>query len=410
VAATGAPAAATAAVAARWRLVEIAAPLNAKPDPVATLDAVACEGAGSCYGGGSYQSKSGAVEPMIAAQTRGVWRRARELLLPGNAFAANPDAAVSSVACTSSGSCVAVGGYAYDSDGLGHAFTAAESAGNWARGRPVTLPANAAARAGDATLGAVTCTGAGSCVAVGGYLDTAGSQELMVVTESRGRWGRARQLAAPKNAAVSAGASLDGVSCWRPGDCWAVGSYTAAAGHGQALAVAQTGGRWARATEIGAPPDAGQDPGTQLTGVACSRAGACTAAGGYFDAAAASHALVVSTSRHGWARAIEIKAPAVRAFVAPFLNGISCVAAGTCAAVGSYLDNVAAVPMAVIRLAGRWQGAGNVPAPGNALTGKFRDATLLSVACLGGHSCTALGWYVDKAHRQEAMAAASPAP
>jgi hypothetical protein len=30
--------------------------------------------------------------------------------------------------------------------------------------------------------------------------------------------------------------------------------------------------------------------------------------------------------------------------VAPFLNGISCVAAGTCETVGSYLDNFAAVP------------------------------------------------------------------
>jgi len=78
--------------------------------------------------------------------------------------------------------------------------------------------------------------------------------------------------------------------------------------------------------------------------------------------------------------------------------------------VGSYLDNFAAVPMAVTRSAGRWQPATSVPPPANALTGMFRDATLLSVACLKGHACTALGWYVDKSHHQEAMAATRPAP
>lgn len=70
----------------------------------------------------------------------------------------------------------------------------------------------------------------------------------------------------------------------------------------------------------------------------------------------------------------------------------------------------AAVPMAVTRSARRWQPANNVAPPANALTGMFRDAALLSVACLKGHACTALGWYVDKSHHQEAMAATRPAP
>ncbi len=120
--------------------------------------------------------------------------------------------------------------------------------------------------------------------------------------------------------------------------------------------------------------------------------------------------MVATGSQRGWARATEIKPPSVNGFAAPFLNGISCVAAGTCETVGSYIDNFAAVPMAVIRSAGTWQPAANVPAPVNALTGMFRDATLLSVACLKGDACTALGWYVDKSHHQEAMAATRPAP
>jgi len=405
-----APALATTHLAATWRSVEILAPLNASADPVATLDTVACAGPGSCAGGGSYESRSGAIEPMVVAEPSGIWKRAQEVSLPANAFAANPDAAVSSMACTGAGSCVAVGGYAYDSAGDVHAFTVAESKGAWARARQVTLPANAATRDSDATLGAVTCTGAGSCVAVGGYLDKAGGQELMAVTEAKGRWGQAVQIAPPRNAAASAGASLDAVSCWRPGDCAAVGTYADTAHHVDALATAESNGRWAQAAEIAVPPNAGPDPGAQLTGVACSPAGSCTAAGGYFDKSAVSHAMVVTGSQRGWARATEIKPPPVNGFVAPFLDGISCAAAGTCETVGSYLDNFAAVPMAVTRSAGRWQPATSVPAPANALTGMFRDATLLSVACLNGYACTALGWYVDKSHHQEAMAATRSAP
>jgi hypothetical protein len=78
--------------------------------------------------------------------------------------------------------------------------------------------------------------------------------------------------------------------------------------------------------------------------------------------------------------------------------------------VGSYLLNVAAVPMAVTQSAGRWQPAVNVAPPSNALTGTFADATLLSVACIKGSTCTALGWYADKSHHQQAMAATRRTP
>ena len=408
---TGLPAAGLAAAprAVTWRSVEVLAPLNARADPIATLDTVACADAGSCAGGGSYESRSGAFEPMVVTEARGIWKRAQELRLPGNAFAANPDASVTSVACTGPGSCVAVGGYAYDSAALDHAFDVAESHGVWGRARQVTLPANAAIGGTDATLGAVTCTSAGSCVAVGGYGDKAGGQELMAVTEAQGRWGQAVQIAAPVNAAASGG-SLDGVSCWRPGYCSAVGTYADASHRGEALATAESKGLWARAIQIAAPPNAGPDPGGQLTGVACSPAGSCVAVGGYFDKSAAAHAMVAAGSQRGWARATEIKAPPASGFVAPFLHGISCVAAGTCEAAGGYLDNFAGVPMAVTRLEGTWGPAVSVPVPANALTGRFRDATLLSVACLKGAVCTALGWYVDKSNQQEAMAAIRSAP
>jgi hypothetical protein len=200
-----------------WRSTEILPPSNARTSPVASLDAVACAAAGSCAGGGSYESKSGAFNAMVVAESRGRWARAQELRLPLNAFAANPVANVSSVACTAVQSCAAVGSYAYSSGGNQHGFTAAESKGRWARARQVTLPANAATHGSDALLGGVTCTGSGSCLAVGGYLDKAGGFELMAVVESHGHWGRAREIAPPRNAASDPGASFDGSPAGEPG-------------------------------------------------------------------------------------------------------------------------------------------------------------------------------------------------
>ena len=405
------PAGAASAVAASpWRSTEFLAPSNALLSPQATLAAVACAGPGSCAGGGMYESNVKAFDPMVVSESKGSWSRPRELKLPANAFVANPDAPVSSIACTAVQRCVAVGAYSYSNSGDQHGFIATESKGNWARASQVALPANAATHRSSATLGAVTCAGSRSCLAVGGYLDKAGGFEAMVVPASNGHWGRAREIAAPSNGAANPNAALDGVACWQAGNCAAVGAYTDRSHHLQALAVVESDGHWGRATEIAVPSNAGPDPGAMLAGVGCSSAGACTAVGGYFDKTAASHAMAVSGTKHGWGRATEIRPPRAKGFEAASLAAVSCTAAGSCVAVGSYILNFAAVPMAVIESAGKWRPAINVTPPANQLAGMFRDATLLSVACIKGHACTALGWYVDRSHRQQAMAATRSTP
>jgi hypothetical protein len=402
--------AASALAGSAWRSTEILAPSNALPSPQATLDAVACAGPGSCAGGGLYESKAKAFDPMVVSESKGTWARPQELRLPSNAFVANPVAPVNSIACTTVRSCVAVGAYDYNNSGGQHGFIATESKSGWGRASQVTLPANAAVRGSSATLGAVTCVGSGSCLAVGGYLDRAGGFELMVVPESNGHWGQAREITAPSNGAAKPDATLDGVACWRAGSCAAVGAYADKSHHFQPLAVAESNGHWGHAAEIAVPSNAGPDPGAVLAGVGCSSTGACTAVGGYFDKTAASHAMAVSSTRHGWARATEIRPPRASGFEAASLDAVSCTAAGSCVAVGSYILNFAAVPMAAIESAGKWTPAINITPPKNELTGMNRDATLLSVACIKGHACTALGWYVDRSHRQQAMAATRSTP
>ena len=79
---------------------------------------------------------------MVVTRSGGHWGRATELTLPANADAGLGGLA-ESVSCSRAGSCVAVGNYR--SGGEFEGFTAARSNGSWHQARPVRLPANAGA-------------------------------------------------------------------------------------------------------------------------------------------------------------------------------------------------------------------------------------------------------------------------
>jgi cytochrome c551/c552 len=135
-----------------------------------------------------------------SAATVPVWPAASELALPSNANATNPDAAISSVSCTSAGTCVAGGSYV-DSSGVSQALVAPETDGSWGQASELTLPANAITTSSQlAAMSAVSCTGAGSCVAAGSYADSSGAAQAMVATETDGSWGQASELTPPPNA------------------------------------------------------------------------------------------------------------------------------------------------------------------------------------------------------------------
>ena len=90
-------------------------------------------------------------------------------------------------------------------------------------------------------LGGISCWSAGDCTAVGGYTGPLGSGRALVATETGGTWAQATEVTAPANAGADPEASLQGISCWSAGDCTAVGGYTDSSGSGQALVVTETG-------------------------------------------------------------------------------------------------------------------------------------------------------------------------
>ncbi|HWF73627.1 MAG TPA: Ig domain-containing protein, partial [Solirubrobacteraceae bacterium] len=222
---------------------QLALPSDAIPvttgNEQASLQSVTCPADDSCVASGYYAS-SGGYQAMLATSTGGVFGPATAVALPGGAPMTGQDADLLSVTCTSPGNCVAAGFY---SDSVsGQAMSVTEASGVWGTASQLTLPADAAGGAAQAAqLDSVTCPAPGRCVAAGSYTGANGSPggRAMVASEADGAWGQAAGVALPSGAAGGAGpnAYLDSVTCTGAGACLAVGGYTDAAGGGQAMTL-----------------------------------------------------------------------------------------------------------------------------------------------------------------------------
>jgi hypothetical protein len=106
----------------------------------------------------------------------------------------------------------------------------------------LALPADAStsSSADFSQLTNVSCTAAQRCIAVGSYIDKAGKTKGMVVAEQDGRWGMVSEPVLPANAARGQQWALTTVACGSITSCVAVGQYLDHAGSSQALAVTGT--------------------------------------------------------------------------------------------------------------------------------------------------------------------------
>lgn len=385
--------------AASWHAsVRIPLPSDAAAEPNASLSGIACSGGSSCVAGGSYDSKSGHQLAIIARESGGKWRSPVILRLPAGA-SADPDASVNAVTCPAASTCVAVG--FYHQGIFQHAFIATGSGGSWARAIQPSLPGTPSAGQQTDLIG-VRCTASGDCVAVGTYLDAHGHGQAMIVTEAGGRWRRAIAVRPPGNAAGDPSAELDDVGC-PSGICRAVGSYQTGRGINQAMAVIESKGKWQRAIEIRLPAGA-RSKDAFLSHVTCSAPSSCLAVGGYSTGSGSQAAMAVILSKGGWQRAARVAGPAHAR--AADLFGVSC-SATFCLAVGSYQDSTGATRgLAVLESHRTWGPATEVRPPAGAATGSRQFTQLLAVACGNGGACTADGYYLDGSGHSRALAAA----
>ncbi len=385
---------------------EVSTPTNASSNPGAILDGVSCSSAGNCTAAGNYNDNSGNVQAMATTETAGTWARATEVTAPTNA--GSNFAFLREVSCSSAGNCTAAGNYD-DSSGNFQVSAATETSGVWARATEVTAPTNAAGNPG-AILSGVSCSSAGNCSASGDYADTASRIQAMVARETSGTWTRATEVIAPANAGGNPGAYLRGVSCSSAGNCTATGAYSDNSGNGQAMATTETSGTWARATEVNTPANGASSQGSILVGVSCSSAGNCTAAGVYIDSSSHVEAMAATETSGTWARATEVTAPAnVGNNPVATLQGISCSSAGNCTSAGYYLDSSSNFQAMLAReTSGTWTRATEVTAPANARSNP--GAELYAISCSSAGNCTAAGDYNDSAGNLQGMVETSTSP
>ncbi|MDQ6804365.1 MAG: Ig domain-containing protein [Actinomycetota bacterium] len=215
---------------------------NGSGNQVSALNSVTCTTAGNCVGSGYYRGSTGR-QAMLATETGGLWGPATEVVLPTGAKTSSQSAILNSVTCPSQGSCVAVGNYSESVSNATQAMRVTETSGVWGPASELTLPLDAAAAANqNAILRSVTCTAPGYCHAAGQYYDTNGSPDAqaMLATETGGVWDHAAKVVLPagaRTAAASQNAYLDGVTCTSPGSCAAVGGYVDTAGTSQAMTL-----------------------------------------------------------------------------------------------------------------------------------------------------------------------------
>jgi hypothetical protein len=299
-----------------------------------------CSSLGNCAVTGIYLAARGYVAGVINTEVRGVWRAPVDVT-PPKGYSALKGVTMEGVACPANGSCVALGQYAAGTNQL--PFIVSDVTTTWHRGVALALPANAATTGQYATPHSISCVSPGNCTVVGTYTTPSSSYgtEGFVLSELKGVWHRALEVALPAGVNKNPLVTLAQVSCWSPRSCVAVGSFVDRNNVSRAMVVPEVHGSWRRALALGLPGNASAYAGAQFNEVACSAAGSCLAAGTYNTYTGAVQPLVALSDHGVWDRALQVILPDRAKNPQTLLygfKGVACVSTGNCALGGQYVD------------------------------------------------------------------------
>jgi hypothetical protein len=346
-----------------------------------------CPSAGSCLIGGRY-ARDGKEFPWVAAEVRGRWHAAVELRGKA-ALNGTRGARINSVSCPAAGDCL-VGGTYTDAANHQQAFISSQADGTW--GTPAELPGTAALNTGgSASVSQVSCASPGNCAAVGTYSAAPPFVLAFVATEVNGTWRPA--ISVPGLAALQAqDAQLVGVSCGSPGNCAAVGSFN----EDMPLAVSEVHGTWGNAVALQSP--AHGLPQGQAQTVACTRGGQC-AAGGFFytDQAGSTQAFIATAADGSWGQERQVPGIARLGTDAQALS-LSCSASGDCAAGGVYRGPGPVHLQAFVtsEVNGTWGNAQEVPGTGRLNQNRTGAGQASVVSCPKTRRCAVAGIYTAR--------------
>jgi hypothetical protein len=335
------------------------------------------------------------------------WGDGVEAVLPANAAEVNGGAFIESVSCPSAGNCSAVGSYA-NSSGVEEGVLLTETAGSWATGVEAVLPANANTSGSPATPGAfvrfVSCVSAGNCSAIGTYPDNSGNQEGLLLTETAGSWSAGLEAALPANASSRQFVQWGSLSCASPGNCTAVGQYSAAGHPFEGLMLTETDGGWS--TGVEAVPPVPDSSASWLNSVSCASAGNCAAVGAYVDSSGVQQGLLLTETAGSWATGVAAALPADNANQGAEFDSVSCASAGNCTAVGLYdvsdvtvgrdESEIRGKGLLLTETAGSWATGVEAALPANADGSNAVDETYRpTVSCPSSGNCGAAASYYD---------------
>ena len=186
-------------------------------------------------------------------------------------------------------------------------------------------------------------------------------------------------VVASPNPTGSTGAHLNGVSCVNASSCFAVGYYSTASSPARALIERWNGTKWAT---VAAPNPTGSVE-VYLNGVSCVSASSCFAVGYFTTGSSTGHVL---TERWNGTKWFAVGAPNPSGATGAYFDAVSCVSASTCAAVGYSYNSTA-----THTLAARWSGTRwSVVATPNP---NGDDPDLVGVSCTSATNCLAVGFY-----------------
>jgi len=300
-----------------------------------SLSAVSCPAAGVCTAVGTFMGGSGDQQALLLSRSDGSWQP-QAATLPADADV-DPKATLEAVSCGSPGNCTAVGTYV-DAAGDLQGLIVAENAGSWSDAVTAPLPGDAQPTNNRLSLDSVSCPTATTCVAVGDYLNEAGSQVGLIETEIWAGFTEQAVVASMREEEAG-GEDLESVACAGAGDCTAVGSYLDPSSVGQAMVVEQRSGSWQPAVPAPLPGiglASNPEHRSGLDSVACLSSGQCTAAGDYepSSVAGSGQPLVVTEGADGSLQAAGVP-PGSAATTSGGASAVSCAEVGNCAAVGT---------------------------------------------------------------------------
>ena len=296
---------------------------------------------------------------------------------------ARPGSGLSGVACPSATVCVAAGGYA-ESSGESQGLLLTLHGSSWIPAR-APVPAGASANPGADMSGLMACPSVTTCVAAGDYTDSSGNSQVMLLTGHGSSW-TAVKAPLPAGAPSNPEASLSGIACPSAVMCVAVGDYTGSSGETRGLLLTGHGSSW---TVAQMPLPAGARPGAGLSGVACPSAIVCVAVGYYTGSSGKPQGLLLTRRGSSWTVA-QMPLPA-GARPGAGLSGVACPSAIVCVAVGYYTGSSGKPQGLLLTRRGSSWTAIRAPLP----VGAGAEPSLWGVACPSATACVVAGSTAD---------------